>query len=48
MNEHGLNDNQANKVYRKAYEDGHSAGEMKILWKAQELGEIAEAILKLA
>lgn len=48
MNEHGLNDNQASKVYRKAYEDGHSAGEMEILWEAQELGEIAEAILKLA
>jgi len=48
MNEHGLNANQASKVYRKAYEDGHSAGEMEILWEAQELGELAEAILKLA
>lgn len=48
MNEHGLNADQASKVYRKAYEDGHSAGEMEILWEAQELGELAEAILKLA
>ena len=48
MNEHNLNADQASKVYRKAYEDGHSAGEMEILWEAQELGEIAEAILKLA
>lgn len=48
MNEHGLNANQANKVYRKAYEDGHSVGEMEILWEAQELGELAEEILKLA
>jgi len=48
MNEHNLNADQASKVYRKAYEDGHSAGEMEILWEAQELGELAEAILKLA
>lgn len=48
MAEHGLNVDQASKVYRKAYEDGHSAGEMEILWEAQELGELAEAILKLA
>lgn len=48
MNEHGLNADQASKVYRKAYEDGHSAGEMEILWEAQELGELAEAILELA
>ena len=48
MNEHGLNANQVSKVYRKAYKDGHSAGEMEILWKAQKLGELAEAILKLA
>lgn len=48
MAEHGLNADQASKVYRKAYEDGHSAGEMEILWEAQELGELAEAILELA
>ena len=48
MNEHGLNADQASKVYRKAYEDGHSAGAMEILWEAQELGELAEAILKFA
>lgn len=48
MNEHGLNADQASKVYRKAYEDGHSVGEMEILWEAQELGEFAEEILKLA
>ena len=48
MNEHGLNADQADKVYRKAYEDGHSAGAMEILWEAQELGELTEAVLKLA
>ena len=48
MNEHGLNADQASKVYRKAYEDGHSAGAMEILWEAQELGELTEAVLKLA
>ena len=48
MNEHGLNADQASKVYRKAYEDGNSAGEREILWEARELGELAEAILKLA
>ena len=48
MNEHDLNADQADKVYRKAYEDGHSAGAMEILWEAQELGELTEAVLKLA
>ena len=48
MDEHGLNADQASKVYRKAYEDAHSSGEMEILWETQELGELAEAILKLA
>lgn len=48
MGEHGLNADQASKVYRKAYEDGHSAGMSEILWNAQELGELAEAILWLA
>jgi len=48
MAEHGLNADQASKVYRKAYEDGHSVGKMEILWEAQELGELAETILELA
>ena len=48
MNEHGLNVDQANKVYRKAYEDGHSAGEREIVWEALELGELAEELLRLA
>ena len=48
MSEHGLNADQASKVYRKAYEDGHSAGDLEILWNAQELGELAEEVLKLA
>ena len=48
MGEHGLNADQASRVYRKAYEDGHSAGMHEILWNAQELGLLAEAILWLA
>ena len=64
MNEHGLNANQADKVYRKAYENGYSAATVAsndvpfkemlkesnfwILWKAQELGELTEAVLKLS
>ena len=47
MNEHGLNADQASKVYRKV-EDEHSAGDFLFLWEAQELGELAEAILKLS
>jgi len=48
MNENGLNADQANKVYRKAYEDGHSAGEKEVVWEALELGELAEDLLRLA
>ena len=48
MSEHDLNADQASKVYRKAYEDGHSYGAKEILWNAQDLGELAEAILWLA
>ena len=47
MNEHGLNADQASKVYRKAREAGHSAGSWFFIGEAQELGELAEAILKL-
>lgn len=48
MSEHGLSADQASKVYREAYEYGHSAGEMEILWEALELGELAEEILERA
>ena len=48
MNEHGLNADQASKVYRKACEAGHSAGSYFFVGEAQELGELAEVILELA
>lgn len=48
MNEHGLNATQAGEVFWRAYESGHSAGMKEILWAAQDLSELAEAILKFA
>ena len=48
MGEHSLNADQASRVYRKAFEDGYSAGLNEILWAAQEIGSLAEAILWLA
>lgn len=44
---YGLNDKQADKVEYKAWEDGHSSGLNEVLSKAEDYGELAEAILKL-
>ena len=48
MNEYGLNANQAGEVFWRAYESGHSYGLKEILWSAQDLSELAVAILKFA
>ena len=43
--EHGLNDAQGRLIFKYAWDEGHSAGLLEVLQKAQEVTDFVESVI---